>query len=117
MRHAKEHRRGTLVKAILFFGVLAVCLVISLIPSLHPAESSQEGRELTKFPEFSQEALWNGTYFDGIDLWFSDTLPGRDKFFELNKHIRELYGIHTVEIHGEVTQGDDIPDTPFTGAD
>lgn len=116
MRHAKEYRRGTLVKAFLFFAVLLVAMVISLIVPLRPTSSPIEKREhLTAFPEFSAESLWDGTYFDGIDLWFSDTFPGRDKFFQLNQKLRELYGIRTVEINGEIQQGDDIPDKIFTG--
>ncbi len=115
MRHAKEYQRGSKVKAALFFAVLIAAMIISLIIPLRPRESSMEGRELTEFPTFSQESLWNGSYFDGIDLWFSDTLPGRDSFFQINKRLRDLYGIRTVEIHGEVLEGDDIPDAPFTG--
>ncbi len=116
MRHAKEYQRGAKVKAVLFFGVMIAAMVISLILPLRPTSSPLEKREhLTAFPEFSTEALLDGTYFDGIDLWFSDTFPYRDQFFQVNKKIRNYYGIRTVEIHGEVTQGDDIPDSPFTG--
>lgn len=129
MRHAKKYQRGAKVKAVLFFGALAALLVFSLILPLRPEKSLQEGRELTKFPEFPSDTLSSekflggvgdcflemGAYFDGIDLWFSDTFPGRDAFMKINKNIRSCYGIHTVEIHGEVQQGDEIPDTIFTG--
>lgn len=115
MRHAKEYQRGSRIKAVLFFGVLFLGLVFSLLLPLRPSESLQEKRELTRFPEFSVEALLSGDYFHGIDAWFSDTFPARERFLELNKTIRSFYGIRTVEIHGEVQQGDEIPDTPFTG--
>lgn len=115
MRHAKEYQRGSRVKAVLFFGVLLCGLVFSLLLPLRPKDSLLEKRELTRFPEFSVESLLSGEYFHGIDTWFSDTFPARDWFLELNKTIRSFYGIRTVEIHGEVQQGDDIPDTPFTG--
>ncbi len=116
MRHAKEHQRGSRIKAVLFFSVLLCGMVASFLLPLRPTVSLQEKRELTAFPEFSVESLLNGTYFRGIDDWFSDTFPGRDAFLETNKKVRSLYGLRSVEIHGEVEQGDAIPDTPFTGS-
>lgn len=116
MRAKKEYRRGAAGKALLFFAALLIAMVVSLIIPLRPTSSAQEKREhLTPFPEFSFSSLMSGEYFRGIDLWFADTFPGRDRFFDLNKHIRSLYGIQSVEIHGEISQGDDIPDTIFTG--
>lgn len=129
MRHSKGHNRGCRVKAAVFFGTLAVLLAVSLAIPLRPAESVRERRELTKFPDFPADALnadkplWGagdcfqemGPYFRGIDAWFSDTFPGRDEFLEMNKRVWDLYGIRTVEIHGEQKGGDEIPDTPFTG--
>ncbi len=115
MRHAKERQRGSRIKAVLFFAVLFCGMVFSLLLPLRPTESLQEKRELTPFPEFFVESLFNGSYFRGIDDWFSDTFPGRDVFLDINKRVRSLYGIRSVEIHGEVGKGDDIPDTPFTG--
>ncbi len=115
MRHAKERRRGSRIKAVLFFAVLLCGMVFSLLLPLRPTESLQEKRKLTPFPEFSMESLLSGSYFRGIDDWFSDTFPGRDAFLDANKKVLSFYGIRSVEIHGEVQTGDDIPDTPFTG--
>lgn len=116
MKHAKERRRGVKIKTVLFFAALFTAMVVSLIIPLRPTSSPLEKRkELTHFPEFTWETLKSGEYFRGIDLWFADTFPGRDKFFQLNKDVRSLYGIHTVEIHGEVKRGDEIPDKIFTG--
>lgn len=115
MRRVKEHQPGAKIKAGVFFCVLLCGMVFSLILPLRPEKSMQEKRKLTEFPDFSVESLLNGTYFRGIDDWFSDTFPLRDGFLDLNQAIRSFYGIHTVEITGEVEQGDDIPDTPFTG--
>lgn len=129
MRHFREPNRGCRVKAAAFFGTLAVLLVVSLAIPLRPTESVRERRDLTAFPEFPADTLSAdkplggvgdcfqelSTYFRGIDDWFSDTFPGRDKFLEINKEIRNLYGIHTVEVHGEQTDGDAIPDSPYTG--
>lgn len=115
MRHAKEYRRGSRVKAVVFFALLFAVMVFSLILPLRPAHSVREKRDLTAFPEFSTEALLSGEYFHGIDDWFSDTFPARDTFLNMNQQLRILYDIQTVVIHGEIKQGDDIPDAPFTG--
>lgn len=115
MRHAKEYRRGSRIKAAIFFTVLLAGMVFSLILPLRPTESALEKRKLKEFPEFTATSLLNGEYFHGLDDWFSDTFPLRDKFFTLNEWIRSLYGFKTVEIHGQVDDGDEIPDTIFTG--
>ena len=115
MRRRKDRQPGARVKAVVFFFVLFFGMVFSLMLPLRPSESLQEKRKLTEFPSFSVENLLNGSYFRGIDDWFSDTFPLRDNFLELNRTVRSFFGIHTVEITGELEQGDDIPDTPFTG--
>lgn len=116
MRHAKEYRRGARVKASLFFGILLLFMVVSLILPLRPTNSKLEKRKsLLEFPPFSIESLLNGQFFRGIDDWFADTFPGREQWFRVNQRIRSFYGFQTVEIYGEVKDGDDIPDAPFTG--
>lgn len=115
LRHSRTPRRGVRLKAACFFGLLLALMVFSLLLPLRPADSERERRELTKFPEFSVEALQSGRFFRGIETWFSDTFPGRDSFLDVNKQITSLYGIRTVEVRGELPQGDDIPDKPFTG--
>lgn len=122
-RHLKIHRsavrpsapRSVLPKAVLFFFALFFACVVSFLIPLHPTHSDQELRDLTAFPEFSVKALSNGEYFRGIEAWFSDTFPGRDALLNVNQKVVSLYGFRTVEITGPVSQGDDIPDSPFTG--
>lgn len=84
--------------------------VLALLPVFRPSYSEVEKRELKKFPEFSFSALISGDYFDEINLWFSDTFPMRDGFVSLNTKITNTFGINTVQVHGEIQQGDEIPD-------
>ncbi|MEI6577890.1 MAG: DHHW family protein [Eubacteriales bacterium] len=56
--------------------------------------------------------MFGGSYFKGIDLWFSDTFQFREQLIAANGSIQKLYGIHTVQINGNVENGDDIPDAP-----
>ncbi len=123
-RHLKVHRtnrrspapRSVAPKSVLFFAALLCAFIVSFLIPLRPTHSEQELRDLTPFPEFSLKALSRGEYFRGIDAWFSDTFPGRDALLTVNQKVVSLYGFRTVEITGPVSQGDDIPDSPFTGA-
>jgi len=93
-----------------FFAVLIVVAVLALIPALRPKYSESEKRELTKFPKFSFEALADGTYFDNINLWYADTFPLRDSLINLNNVLKGSLKVeNSVEIHGDLTVGDDIP--------
>ena len=93
MRHAKQYKRGSRGKAAVFFVVLFGFAIFSMLLPLRPTRSEIENRDLTKFPAF----------------------PLRDVFRQLNNWVESLYGIKTVEIVGNVEQGDEIPDAPFTG--
>ena len=94
MRHAKQYKRGSRGKAAVFFVVLFGFAIFSMLLPLRPTR---------------------GDYTQGIDTWFADTFPLRDVFRQLNNWVESLYGIKTVEIVGNVEQGDEIPDAPFTG--
>ncbi len=115
MRHARKPRirPGARLKAFLFFLALACLGVVSVLPGLRPTTSVRERRDLTAFPKFSVSALFHGDYFRGIDDWFADTFPGRDSLMGIDRWVRSLYGVKTVEVHGELGTGDDIPDAPF----
>ena len=105
----KSLRKSRKVQVMIFFVVLYVIAVVSLIIPLRPTQSETEQRTLTKFPTFSFASLWDGSYFKQIDLWFSDTFPFRETLISWNTELWNLSGIHTNTIHGEVQQGDEIP--------
>lgn len=95
----------------IFFAILIVIMIIALIPTLRPKYSETEKRTLNKFPEFSFTALFSGDYFDDINLWYADTFPFRDKLIGLNSVLKGGLNVdNSVEIHGDLTVGDDIPD-------
>lgn len=105
----KSLRKSRKVQVMIFFVVLYVIAVVSLIIPLRPTQSETEQRTLTKFPTFSFASLWDGSYFKQIDLWFSDTFPFRETLISWNTELWNLSGIHTNTIHGEVQAGDEIP--------
>lgn len=103
------------VKIVLFFVLLAAGCVLSLLLPLRPTFSESEKRELAKFPAFSAEALFDGSYFQAIDTWFADTFPFRDQMVTANGYVQAAYGLHPVEIHEDANANfddDDIPDAP-----
>lgn len=77
----------------LFFVCLTLGMLFSLIIPLHPTYSEVEKRELASFPSFSFTGFVNGSYFKGIDTWFADTFPFREKLIAANSKISELRGV------------------------
>ncbi len=108
-----KQNKNALVKAALFFVVLYIGTALAFAIPLRPAYSETEKRELAKFPKFSTSALLSGRYFDGITAWFSDTFPLRERLTQLNTSLKKLSGFDSVAIHGDVQQGDEIPDAPY----
>lgn len=99
---------------IIVAGVVLLALSFgALILPLRPEESSIEKRKLAEFPDFSFSALFDGSYFSGVSLWFSDTFPMRDELVALSYKIQNLLGTSTVRKgFNEGVKGDDIPDAP-----
>ena len=96
----------------LFFTVLGVLAVVGLILPLRPTYSEEEKRELAKFPTFSVEALISGSYFDDITTWYADTFPFREQWVSADGIWEQCMGLSFTRIHGDVEEGDEIPDAP-----
>ncbi len=107
---AKVHR---IIKLSVSFATVLIISTLCLIIPLRPTVSEAEKRELAKFPEFSFETLLNGDYFDGITTWFSDTVPFRDTWMNLNSKLQNFLGTSgTLTGFNEGVTGDSIP-TPI----
>ena len=107
--HVKKHISRGARFAIPFFAVMAVLTVVAFIIPLRPTQSYSEKRALAKFPEFSVEALVSGTYFDDINIWFSDTFPGRESWVSFAQGVEEYYGVSDIVIHGDLPVNDSVP--------
>lgn len=103
-----------LAQIISFTLVLSILTVTGLIIPKRPIYSESEKRELAKFPKFSFESFFSGDYLKGVGDWYSDTYPGREWLIGINSKIKGLYGFSSSEIHGDVVQGDEIPDEYVT---
>ena len=98
-----------------FEVILIVFFVIGILIPLRPEKSDIEKRELSKFPTLSWSAIWDGSFFEGISTWFSDTFPFRESFLSIGSGLESMYGFHTQEIHGNTnTVADEIPDSTDT---
>ncbi len=109
----QKPRKQEIAKIASFFVTLYLGTVLAFIIPLRPTYSESEKRNLQEFPEFSVQSLFTGDYFDDITLWFSDTFPFREGMTRVNTFLKSLSGFSTVEIHGDVEGGDDIPDIPL----
>ena len=74
----------------MLFGAVAV---LNIVQTDRPTVSETEQRELAKMPEFSLEALADGSYFQDLSLFFSDTFLYRDKLVGVSKEMDTLKGI------------------------
>ena len=94
----------------LFIALMTALVVFSFDFAHRPSFSESEKRELASFPEFSFSSLFSGDYFDGINLWFSDTFPFRDNFVKSSSTIKKLLGVGQNIHHFSESTGDVIPE-------
>lgn len=86
------------IKISVFGVVLMVFCIIGMVNFLRPTISKTEKRELAKFPEITLEGVWDGSYFKGIDIWYSDTYPLREVMIVASQKFQNLYGIRSEQI-------------------
>lgn len=87
---------------VLIFGVS-----IFLLVGNRPTESAEENRMLAEFPEFSAEALLDGSYIEDVMYYYEDTVPGRSVFKQLISDIETFKGLQTdddVTFYGDISQ-------------
>lgn len=100
-----------IVKVVSVSLCILLFAIIGLLIPLRPSYSESEKRKLAEFPEFTIKSFFSGKYLSDIGTWYSDTYPGRESLISLNTKIKEFYGFSSdLEIHGEVVQGDEIPE-------
>ena len=110
----KQYKRRLLFSSLYvtvgFILVIGIFFIIGLLFPLRPSYSNDEKRELQKFPAFSLSAIADGSFFDDISAWYSDTFPFRSFWISENGKLKNLYGFSGQQIHGEITDGDEIPE-------
>lgn len=107
-------KRKRKIQVSVFLSVLFIGFIVSLLLPLRPTVSASEKRELAKFPKFSFASLADGSYFKGIDSWFSDTFPFREALTSANSKLTSWYGFGNKVSKLNNNESDDIPDAPTT---
>lgn len=84
-------RRLALRSLILIVAVMAAMGILSFaLPK--PTFSEYEKRELAPMPQFSLQALFEGTYLKDFEAHYADTFPFRESFIQLGAFLDELRG-------------------------
>lgn len=82
--------------------IVCVCLVgavfgsvvfLNLIQPNRPTESVTEQRKLAEMPEFTLESLADGSFFEGVAAFISDTFIYRDRLVGVSKEMDTLRGV------------------------
>ncbi len=97
------------VKVIVFGSVLAAMCILGLLVFLRPTVSVVEKRQLTAFPEFTWEGLWDGSFFSGIDAWYADTYPMREELIDAQQSMESRYGLRGTQLVGGSMTADAVP--------
>ncbi|MBQ6205271.1 MAG: hypothetical protein IJK46_14440 [Prevotella sp.] len=95
---------------------ITFAVVLNFFP--RSAWSALEKRDLARFPEFSLDSLFSGTFTTSVNSWYSDSEPFRDRFMALSMKQKDLLrivmGDDNVTFHaaaGPVEEGEDEADT------
>ena len=78
----------TILLAVLLAAMLGVG--IWSLADTDPTGSVSEKRTFQK-PQFSVQALLDGTYIPALETYYSDTFPGRETLLEVNRTLNRFY--------------------------
>lgn len=88
------------VFSLAMMGLLSCLFVLGILLPLRPGYSDAEKRELKKFPAFSVQGLFAGTYFQDITAWYQDSYPGKEEWMLLASKTKAFYGFQGEQIYG-----------------
>lgn len=85
-------------------GLLCCLFALGVLLPLRPRYSDAEKRELKKFPAFSLQGLFAGSYFRDITSWYQDSYPGKEEWMLLASKTKAFYGLQGEQIYGAAEQ-------------
>ncbi|MEO5946601.1 MAG: DHHW family protein [Chitinophagaceae bacterium] len=100
-------------KKIHIINVIVFCIIMVLggLASLAMKKkdvSEMENRKLTKFPVYSDSALWSGKYFKNIENYYADNFPYRDRWIAFSSQFKNKLGFQSsdIQIYNPVNETD-----------
>ena len=98
------------VFSLAMMGLLCCLFVLGVLLPLRPRYSDAEKRELKKFPAFSLQGVFAGSYFRDMTSWYQDSYPGKEEWMLLASKTKAFYGLQGEQIYGAAEQvKEDIP--------
>ena len=108
---------NNLLKLCFVVFVLGAVLVISvlLLTLKRPDYSENENRELAKVPKVTFKSLISGAFFSELQLYYNDTIPGRDDLKEMGNRFVSYKGVQKDDmiIYRPPTKRTQEPDDEF----
>ena len=96
----KRRRKFAIMNSALFVYFIAVMGTILVIYD-KPDYSELERRDLAKWPEFTKESYFDGSYTRNISAYIADVFPFRENLINLASDVKELNGFRfdDIKIH------------------
>ncbi len=88
--------------SLVIFSIAIIGISACLIFMERPQVSEIEKRKLAERPELSAESFFSGNFTDEYSLYFSDTVPFREKLVSINSYIKKLCGVSSPTFYGNV---------------
>lgn len=101
-RAYKKNLRRYNIISLVIFGALVLMAAACMIFMKRPDVSEIEKRSLAEKPEFSLRSFFSGEYTDEFSLYFSDTVPFREKLVSISSYLKKARGISSPSFYGSV---------------
>lgn len=92
---AKQRVQGLFVLIFLIF-IIVMGALFFILPKKEKSE--RENRDLTKFPEITAKSIWDGSFTNKLNLYYSDNFTFRDNFVDAKYALSESKGIKVDDI-------------------
>ena len=108
-KKSKTSKNRKLCDALYVFVLLLifVCFFVRMVFFPRSDISERENRKLATFPRFSISSFFDGSFTSGINVYFSDTVPGRDELTAKAASFKDKGGFRVggVKLHNAKSAG------------
>ncbi len=104
-KSAIVRKQFALVNVIVCFAAFFVVGFYLLACERESGFIESENRNLAEMPTLSVESLLDGSYFEDLGTWYTDTIPNREGFKSFSSSFSKLFGVslNDVTIKGDVS--------------